>query len=299
MGVHINKKKIQISELVDMKSIDAILEEVKYNFIQFYPVTAFYEIRNVYRDFNDLFDGKYPGYKKCNTDYHDKLHTMDTLLAISRLIDGYNIKNRRKLPLKKVRVALIATIFHDSGFIQTLNDSKGTGAKYTLEHIRRSIVFIREYFQKTGMNMQDFTAARNMVSCTGVATEIDEVEFTDDDERTLGRMLGTADLLGQMASRKYLENLTLLYREFREGKVPGYESEFHLLQRTLKFYEDIKRKIKKEFKSIDRYMQAHFKKRYHINEDLYKIAMQNHIDYLKDVLKRTSRNYRSMLRRKQ
>ena len=92
---------IQLSNLVNMRSPDAVFEEVKCNFVRYYPIASFSEVRTVYRDFISLFEGHYPGYQSCNTMYHDKTHTTDTLLALSRLIDGYNIKNNKKLPLQQ------------------------------------------------------------------------------------------------------------------------------------------------------------------------------------------------------
>jgi hypothetical protein len=52
----------------------------------------------------------------------------------------------------------------------------------------------------------------------------------------MGKMLGTADLLGQMADRLYLEKLIPLFHEFEEGKVPGFESELNLLRKPTNFY---------------------------------------------------------------
>jgi len=104
-----------------MKNSAAVLEEVKYNFIYHYSITDFYDVRMTFKDFNDLYDGKYPGYRRCNTKFHDKIHSTDALLAMSRLIDGYNIKNP-KFPVNKVRIALIATILHDTGYIQTMGN---------------------------------------------------------------------------------------------------------------------------------------------------------------------------------
>ncbi|MCS7227867.1 MAG: hypothetical protein NZ839_02760 [Endomicrobia bacterium] len=276
-------KDIQLSQLVDASQPYAILEEVKNNFIQHYPVGEFFMFRMVFHDFIDLMEGRYPGYQKCNTKFHDIQHTTEALLAISRLIDGYNIKNKNKLPLKKVKLALIATLFHDSGYIQTINDTEGSGAKYTLTHVERSIEFLNKYLSKKGFTKEDVTSACNMVRCTGMRKDVPQIKFSTKDEKTLGLMLGTADYLGQMSSRTYLEKLVFLYYEFKEGGVPGYSSEFDLLKKTLQFYQTVKTELDTVYEKIYVYALYHFKRRYGINKNLYFTAIERAINYLKTI----------------
>lgn len=293
-----NKKDIQLSHLVDMEDPAAVFEEVKYNFIQFYPFTEFSAVRGTFGDFNALFEGKYAGYRGCNTRFHDKLHTTDALLAISRLIDGYNLSNKKPIPVELVKIALIATILHDSGYIQKDDDVLGTGAKHTLKHVERSIEFIDEYFAGKGLAKADFASAKNMVSCTGIGLDISKIEFASKPEKILGLMLGTADLIGQMSSRTYLERLLFLYWEFKEGNIPGYDSEFEMLRKTIGFYESTRVKFTEVFEDIEKCLIHHFRKRYGIDEDLYYKAMHRQIEYLRDVVRQDASGYRKLLRRK-
>jgi hypothetical protein len=290
-------ESMQVAQLVNMGSPDAVFEEVKYNFIQQYPVAAFIDVRIAYNDFCDLFEGRYAGYRACNTKFHDKIHTTDALLAISRLIDGYNLV-KPHLPVHMVKLALIATILHDTGYIQSRQDRKGTGAKYTLNHVERSIDFMRKYFKERGFGRKDFEAAARMISCTGLSTDLAHVRFRGPGERILGYMLGTADLLGQMASRTYLERLIYLYREFREGHVKGYDSEFSLLRKTLDFYDSTKTRLARELKNVARYTRFHFRRRYRIDADLYTVAIERQIAYLTEILRFETPSYRDKLKRR-
>ncbi|MCB4790301.1 MAG: hypothetical protein LHV68_00260 [Elusimicrobia bacterium] len=290
-------KEVQFAQLLDMNSTTAVFEEVKYNFIHYYPIREFLEVRAAFKCFNDLYDGNYPGYGKCKTKYHDKIHTTDALLSISRLIDGYNLENRTKLQLSRVKTALIASIFHDTGYIQKISDKTGTGAKYTLSHVERSIEFLGKYYKIVKFSRQDYLSAKNMISCTGLMTNLATILFKDKSERLLGYMLGTSDLLGQMASRTYLERLTHLYKEFKEGHVKGYSSEFDLLKKTLKFYDTIKIRLEKDFENVDRYAQTHFKYRYGIDKNLYHIAILRQLHHLKNIIKSGEGSYRAFLKR--
>lgn len=290
-------RDLQLSKLVDMRTPAAVFEEVKYNFIFHYPLAAFEDVRAAFVNFNRLFDGAYPGYRACNTKFHDKVHTTDALLAVSRLIDGYNIKSG-KLPVELVKTALIATLFHDTGYIQRTSDRKGTGAKYTLNHVARSIEFIGKYFKEQGLPRRLALSAGRMVSCTGLSAEFAQLKFASKPERTLGFMLGSADLLGQMASRTYLERLIYLYGEFREGNVQGYPTEIALLEKTMEFYEGTKKRLKDTLGGVDGYMIHHFRKRYGIGEDLYRKAIERQIAYLKEILVYEQRPFKGSLRRK-
>lgn len=289
---------VQLSQLVDMKTPAAVFEEVKNIFIHHYPITAFGEVRIAFGDFNELFEGSYPGYRACNTKFHDKIHTMDALLAIARLIDGYNISARTRIPVREARLALIATIFHDTGYIQMKSDRKGTGAKYTLHHVQRSVDFVREYFKNKGYPGKDASAAGRIIHCTGLSADIASMGFETSTERMLGHMLGTADLMGQMGSRTYLERLIYLYREFREGHVKGYTSEHMLLEKTLDFYEATEKRLKLILNGVNRYLKVHFKKRYGINQDLYREAIEKQICYLEEILKNKKTAYSKLLKRR-
>ena len=289
---------VQLSQLVDMSNPAAILEEVKYNFINHYPIQEFFKVRLAFRDFLDFYEGRYPGYKACNTQFHDRTHVTDTLLAISRLIDGYNIKNSSaKLPVKSVVVALIATIFHDAGYIQTCDDTSGTGAKYMSTHSKRSAAFVRKYFKEMGYIEKEADSACSMVSCTADTGEMPAVQIENKHEKTLCRMLGAAEIIGQMASRNYLEKLIFLYNEFKEASVKGYPTELSVLEKTFGFYSEIRKKLRNEFKSVDKFATEHFKKRYKIDSDMYSIAIEAQMNYLKKILG-NKETYRSMLKRK-
>lgn len=287
---------MQFSQLVDMFSPAAVLEEVKNIFINSYPVARFETVRKVFADFVRLYDGKYPGFHACNTNYHDKMHITDALLAMARLMDGHNIAHK-KIPVRIAKLGLIAAIFHDAGFIKSVHDLKGTGAKYTLTHVDRSIHFVKAYFGKHGFTAQEARAVAHMIMCTDMAMPVEKIRFAGPVERKVALMLGSADLLGQMASRCYLERLLVLYREFREGHVKGYSSELELLRKTLGFSKYIDNRLAVTLEGVDRYARAHFRKRYRINKDLYREAMNKQLSYLKDTVLRHPEKYRAYLHR--
>jgi hypothetical protein len=113
----------------------------------------------------------------------------------------------------------------------------------------------------------------------------------------MAMMLGTADLIGQMADRTYLEKLLFLYIEFKEGNVDDYDSELDLLQKTATFYDFVKERLQKDLGDASRFMLPHFKKRWNIDVDLYYETMERNIVYLRKILKDYTDCYRDCLRR--
>ncbi|MFH1761261.1 MAG: hypothetical protein ABIA63_09195, partial [bacterium] len=273
-----------------------VLDEVKTILFLQFPKFNFSKVNNVFRDIVKLFRGEYPGYRRCNTEYHDLQHTTDSLLAITRLIHGAVIAGE-KLSENNIEFGLITTLMHDTGYIQSVKDDAGTGAKYTLVHIKRSTEFMDMYFEKNKFSRIDFKNCSDMLNCTGLNTMINEIQFASPEIALLGKMLGAADLLGQMADRAYLEKLLFLFYEFREGNIAGYQSEIELLKKTLNFYEITKKRLLKELDGVTKYLPFHFNARWKINKDLYEEATLRNINYLKHILENHQEDHRNLLRR--
>ncbi|MGA1823994.1 MAG: hypothetical protein ACMUIP_04955 [bacterium] len=287
---------IQIAQLLDMNSPHDVFDEVKYIISTISPDFSLEPIAKTFKDVVDLFEGRYPGYKKCNTLYHDLNHTMSAMLAMTRLIHGAILLGET-VSNKNITLGLISALMHDTGYIQDVRDTEGTGAKYTLTHISRSIEFMNNYFVKNNFSEKDFRNCKDILECTGLSTKIHKIEFRSRAIELLGKMMGTADLLGQMADRLYLEKLIYLYYEFQEGGVTGYDNEFNLLKSTFSFFGITERRLGGELGSVYKYMLPHLKERWNIDRDLYKEAIEKNEKYLKFILQNHEKGYRDFLRR--
>jgi len=285
-----------LMHFVNMDDPQSVLKEVKTTVLMIFPTFDFASLDLAFSDFVDLFAGNYPGYRKCNTRYHDLKHTTDTFMALARLIHGATTKGI-KITRRGVSLALISALMHDTGYIQTTDDQTGTGAKYTLTHVNLSIDFMSNYFMDKGFPREDFIFCRNIVSCTGLDVGLGRIQFTNSENKLLGKMLGTADLQGQMADRGYLAKLIYLYHEFREGGVPGYSSELDLLKKTPDFYQMTLKRFEERLGDVWRYMRHHFKSRWGLDEDPYKTTIEAHITYLEHTLRYHLDDYREYLRR--
>jgi hypothetical protein len=244
----------------------------------------FTQFEQVFDDILKLYEGNYPGYRRCNTSYHDFNHTLDCLLVTAKLIHGASL-NGIHLKKKDVNLGLISALMHDTGYIQAVNDNIGTGAQYTICHIERSIAFMKEYFHDHGFPPECVPICSNILRCTGLDVKIAEIKFQTRGHAILGKILGTADLIGQMADEHYLEKLPFLYREFKEGRVPGYKNEFDLLRKTPAFWEMVKERLVVELGGVDRFLRDSFRVLRGINQDLYRQAIERNIARLKSHLR--------------
>jgi hypothetical protein len=289
-------KNKQLFNILNEKDPVKIFKYVKKIFSLNYLSKYFNRINSEFKLIIKLFKGKFTGYKACNTRYHNLKHTIDTVLAIIRLVDGYNLKNK-KLPVEMVINLISAGLLHDTGYIQKEWDTEGTGAKYTKIHVKRSNEFVLENYKTFGLEKNDVKSINRFISCSGVNLDIDSIDFESEREKVCGIMLGTGDLLGQMADRVYLEKLLFLYYEFREAGIEGYNTEFDIIQKTISFYNITKERFEHELKKIYKYARNHFRERYNLDKNLYIESIDNNIAYINRIIEDDTSNFRTKLHR--
>ncbi len=273
----------QLADLVAMNSPQAVLNEVKTTLTLISPAFDQDPVTRAFEKALCLYEGRYPGYQACNTEYHDFRHITDTFIAMARLIHGATVTGEA-FSDRYIIVGLIAALYHDVGYIQEEQDRQGTGGKYTYTHVKRSMEFLQRHGSEHGLCDEEIAAGCTMIHCTDLAVDIAVISFPSHSVELLGKMLAVADLIAQMADRIYLEKLLFLYQEFREAKVSEFKNELDLLHKTLGFYDSITQRFEKKLAGADRFMLPHFSKRWGIHEDLYAKAVQRQRNYLKNIL---------------
>ncbi|MBD3314240.1 MAG: hypothetical protein GF344_00505 [Chitinivibrionales bacterium] len=290
------KEGNKLPALVDMSDPAKVIGEVEAIVTAIDASFDFAAINLVFGDIRALFEGNYPGYRDCNTEYHDLRHTTDCLLAFTRILHGMTICGKQ-FERDDIELGLMAAMFHDCGYIQTEDDEAGTGAKYTSTHIDRGIDFMKAYFAAHDFPERYGSDGAAMIRCTGLGIDIGTISFTSPAVERLGKALGSADLLGQMADRIYLEKLLFLYYEFAEGGIPGFDSEIKLLDKTLEFYDAARRRLDGDLDNLSLYAVDHFREYRYLNADLYTVAIQRNIEYLRHILNKHRTEHREYLRR--
>jgi hypothetical protein len=289
-------KQRQLSELVKMDSPEAVLAEGQVILKLISQDLNPDPVTSAFHSTVSLYNGNRPGYHACNTEYHDLRHITDTFLAMARLIHG-GILEGNTLTHRGIVLGLITTLLHDTGYIQKEGDREGTGAKYTTQHVLRSMDFLERHASDYGLSGQDVRDGRVMILCTDLSVNIASIEFSSKETELLGKMLGAADLLAQMADRTYLCKLLFLYHEFREGKVGDYENEVDLLRKTVGFFDFIGHRLETALGATHRLMISHFASRWGIHGDMYGEAIEKQKLYLKKILEDSGADPRDHLRR--
>lgn len=294
--LQMSKKENFHSQLVKMSSPSAVFAEVRHISGLMEGVIDLDRLEMVFKHTCELYDGSYSGYRPCNTLYHDLRHTTDVFLALARLLHGAYSEGIRFAP-GEATIALISTLMHDTGYIQKSSDRTGTGGKYTLTHVARSIDFVSDFFPAHGFTSEETILCKNFIHGTSINIDLNQTGFPTPSALMLAKMIGTADLLGQLADRIYLEKLLFLYREFREANITSYSSEFELLNSTIGFYDLMESRLFNTLDNVQQHMYSHFRSRWGIDRNLYEDAIGKNLTYLRSLLKQHSKDYRSNLKR--
>jgi hypothetical protein len=269
---------------------DAVLEIFKAR----YPECNFAPLAQAFDDVGALFAGRYPGYLACDTLYHDVRHTLDMALAMARLIDGHD-RNRaapEQLGARRAMLGVIIALLHDSGYLKrSAETGVPNGAVFTKVHVSRSADFLLRYLPERGFAAEADLAAQ-LVHFTGYEVDVDDIKIPAGKDRLIGYMVGTADLLGQMSDRMYLEKCRdFLSEEYVWGHVARerlpdgqelvrYASPEDLILKTPGFYEYVARqRIEKKLGAADRYAAAHFD-----GPSLYQAEIDRNMQFLRETI---------------
>ncbi|HOC58631.1 MAG: HD domain-containing protein [Syntrophaceae bacterium] len=292
----VGKDQVQISIFVDPNQPFAVLRDARRLYRALYGRADFKLVARAFRLTKRLYEGRYPGYLACAVDYHDFTHSIAVFAAASRILDGCELTGISLGPALAGEV-LVAAMLHDTGYIRTENDTGGTGAQFTKIHVDRSLDFTLREAEAFGLDQASAARISRMILGTDLARSWDKLVFESEQERIAAEILATADLLGQMADRMYLEKLLFLYYEFREAGIGGYNCAFDILKKTVEFYASTKNKLDITLGRVSQTMKEHFSARYGVPRDLYRDAIANHMAYVQAIIADDSANFRTKLRR--
>jgi hypothetical protein len=287
---------IHFDDLVDAADPERVFAEVLETLGGILTDIDLRHLERIYQDVCSLFAGTFHGYAGCSTRYHDLEHTTDSFLAMARILHGA-VEADRVIERRTILLGLIGALLHDTGYIKREGDRTGSGAKYTATHVLRGIDFSKEYLLPRGYSPEDCEVCRSVILCTGLDIGIGRIAFRSEGDALVGRMLGTCDLMAQMARRSYLEKLPYLYRELMEGGVLRNGSEHAFLQDTVPFCRSALDRLETDLRGEFRYLRDHFRVRWGIDRNLYLLAIEENISRLESASRANPGEYRSWLKR--
>lgn len=216
-------------------------------------------------DLARAFSGEYPGLLRCDTHYHDLRHALDSGLAMARLIDGQSIATPPDSPehidAEHALLGILLALYHDIGLLRRTDEAHLQGAQLTPVHEWRGVVFMRDYLSRTPL--AHLAEKANLIMVTRLVWHMPpDMPVLD---RAIACLLGTADIISQLADRCYLEKCRdFLFIEFSALGLAGspdlpYPDPETLLKNTPSFYTGLlSQRVRVEYAGADRFMKIHF-----------------------------------------
>jgi hypothetical protein len=138
--------------------------------------------------------------------------------------------------------------------------------------------------------MADLVPAACAVHYTGYEVSTDRIRLPGPEFLVIGHMLGSADILGQMADRCYLEKCyDRLYPEFVRGGIARrrlsdgseevlFASAADLIFKTPRFYHGANKRLKQDLGGCYRYVEQHFG-----GQNVYFDELEKNISYAREI----------------
>jgi hypothetical protein len=270
--MRIRRNNFDVSNTVDTTDHSSVNREVDRIFRELFPAAGTQQLDICYSDVVRLYRGENPHYRACDTAYHDLQHVLEVSLAMARLMSGYE-RSRGDAESMGPRLfvfGVVTALLHDIGYLRHVNDSRHDhGAQYTPIHVSRGAKFIQRYISDIGM--PEFAPiAKEIVHFTGYERPADRIQVPNLKFRMLGHMLGTADIIAQMADRCYLEKCRdRLFPEFVQGGLASngagdqrggvlFNSVEELICKTPGFYKTASARLNDQLGEAHQYVQRHF-----------------------------------------
>jgi hypothetical protein len=269
----------------------SVSKEVFRIYQNLYQVEAPRNLGQVFSDLTQLYRGENPAYYECDTDYHDVQHVLDVTLGMARLMDGcVRATSTETITERLFRFGIVTALYHDCGYIRHRKDTKhANGAEYTAVHVSRGARFLEEYLPRIGMADLAQAASRT-VHFTGYEIPVDKIKVPAPEFRLLGNLLGSADILAQMADRCYLEKCyDRLYPEFVRGGIARkhhkdgreeiiFASAADLIFKTPLFYQGATKRLKQDLGGCYNYVAEHFG-----GQNLYFDELEKNISHARSI----------------
>jgi hypothetical protein len=300
------RSDFDVTNSVQVSSPRAVQAAVEALYRPTWPGMSLEPLSRAFAHFERLFAGEVTGFHGVDTVYHDRQHTLDITLALARLIVGYERQQPEAARLGGARaiVGLITGLFHDVGYLRRTDERESrNGAEFTRVHVSRGARFLEEYLPVLGFGAW-VPVATEIIHFTGYEVPFAQIEARLSDPRDVlvGHLVGTADMIAQIADRCYLEKCRdRLYAEFVLGGVAlpfsggyrqvKYASGLDLLRQTPDFIEETRRnRLDRDFGAAYRHLEILFNGR-----NPYIEAIDRNVEFLRQVLR--SENWQLLRRR--
>lgn len=208
-------------------------------------------LHTLIRDVEGLYAGNWDSHEPCQVSYHTMGHVLEVALVTARMVAGWNRVQALEMRLSSdaFLTAMAAALFHDAGYLKDKGDPEGCGGKHTFTHVDRSIAMAVGYLRTRGWDPSGVELVAETIRVTDFARPVVfGGVMTEFPGMVIGGMVGSSDLIAQMADVHYIERLPDLYTEFEEaygcaGRDPlraqgvkVFDSVLELMEGSLQFF---------------------------------------------------------------
>ncbi len=278
--------KFDVTNQVDTTDPVSVSFQIAQIYEQLYRREFPSSMLRVFADVGRIYQGEFPGYHACETDYHDIQHVLEVTLAMARLMDGCAQSTSSTVMNERLfQIGMVSALFHDIGYLRRLDDvDKKHGAEYVRTHVGRGAEFMAWYLPDVGLS-ELAEPATKIVHFTGYEIPVNQIQI-EPQYRMVGNLLGSADILAQMADRCYLEKCRdRLYPEFVLGGIARqvdekgrekviFASPSDLIFKTPGFFQGALKRLEQDLGGVYRYVDRHFE-----GENLYYTVVRKNINY--------------------
>ncbi|OHC67375.1 MAG: hypothetical protein A2045_01575 [Rhodocyclales bacterium GWA2_65_20] len=262
----------------DTAEVEAQVGEIVHVFAPGHDLTR---IAAAFSLLDRAFDGDLPGYQNLKTLYHNRTHTNEVVLCSARMLHGLHLAGQG-LDGDHIDAALIGALMHDVGYLMSDAEASGTGAQFTDSHVLRGVEFARRHL--TGLPPAVLDTTTKVILLTDHRKHPDWVKFDNLQQQRAAFATSTADLIGQMANREYLERILFLYFEFEEAQIGGFSDIHDLLEKTTAFYRMTKARLDQDLNGLSTHLTRHFGQQQGAERNFYLEAIERNLDYLERVI---------------
>ena len=105
------RNDFDVTNSVRTTDVASVAAEIRGIYVDLYSKTCAGKLEQPFHDFEALYSGEFPGFRACDTGYHDIQHVLDVTLAMARLLDGYKRVGREPLDERTFRLGVVLALY--------------------------------------------------------------------------------------------------------------------------------------------------------------------------------------------
>lgn len=269
----------------DAGTTSVILPEILSLCAATWPTIDLSSFKECYKHVTDFFKGENPYFDKNILPYHNLRHTRLVILATARIFHGLHLSGTvlRSVAVEK---GLLCALFHDTGllsmrtehhpFLKTID---------TLSHEKRSAQLMRTYVNVIGLPIYLSIECEEIINHTNLQIAPKTIECSSE-SRIIGQVVGSADLIAQMADRYYLECLSSLFYEMKVANNNNFPTMEEMMKHTSTFYQEIQERLENQLGGVHHSLKHHFFHQHLVDRNIYLDQITANIDYLTVIIEK-------------